>query len=365
MKINLSAEIIEDLYKKHCFNNIANELLSNYFLTQNDNENSYAKQCSKLKPSLYKSYVINNILKDATDYSLSNEDIDQLKNKYLESFEVLANKTYEQDPYFLNIKPKPNKYKDFILDYNYFQKGEILNVDELSFKQDNISEINKIGYFSNTFNYLVLLENDEVWMSITPFEINTMRNSIENAYGNVLVCGLGLGYYPYMISFNSNVKNIYIVEFEKQIIDIFSYSIYPLINKQFEIIKGDCFELFDKLIKEKNINYVFFDIYHDEHDGLESYLLGKKIRKKYPEVHFEFWIEKSMKAYIKKILITVIYETYINYISDENEDNIETVLLSKIKEIYKDLTIDSKEKLYSLFSEDNIDKLIDLIVSSI
>ena len=37
-------------------------------------------------------------------------------------------------------------------------------------------------------------------MTITPDEIETMKEAVDQAFGNVLTFGLGLGYYAYMVS---------------------------------------------------------------------------------------------------------------------------------------------------------------------
>ena len=58
-------------------------------------------------------------------------------------------------------------------------------------------------------------------MSITPNEIETMEEAVKAATGKVIVYGLGLGYYPYMISLKDEVKEIVIVENDIKIINLF------------------------------------------------------------------------------------------------------------------------------------------------
>ena len=57
-----------------------------------------------------------------------------------------------------------------------------------------------------------LLENDRIWMTITPNEIETMKEPVDGAFGNVLTYGLGLGYYAYMVSEKENVETVTIVD---------------------------------------------------------------------------------------------------------------------------------------------------------
>ena len=86
----------------------------------------------------------------------------------------------------------------------------MLPYDDIDIK-DNFIEVSKIGYFNKSFKYLVVNKNDVTWMSTDPNEINTMKDAINNAKGNVLVFGLGLGYYAYMISLKKEVKKITII----------------------------------------------------------------------------------------------------------------------------------------------------------
>lgn len=57
-----------------------------------------------------------------------------------------------------------------------------------------------------------VLENERIWMTITPNEIETMKEAVDKAFGNVLTFGLGLGYYAYMVSEKVNVESITVVE---------------------------------------------------------------------------------------------------------------------------------------------------------
>lgn len=65
-------------------------------------------------------------------------------------------------------------------------------------KEDYYSEINHLGFFSQSFDYLELVDKERIWMSITPYEIETMKSSIAKAKGKVVTFGLGLGYFAYM-----------------------------------------------------------------------------------------------------------------------------------------------------------------------
>ena len=63
-----------------------------------------------------------------------------------------------------------------------------------------------------------ILENDRIWMTVTPNEIETMKEPVDQAFGNVLTFGFGLGYYAYMISEKEEVTSITVVEINGDVI---------------------------------------------------------------------------------------------------------------------------------------------------
>ena len=78
----------------------------------------------------------------------------------------------------------------------------------ISFKTKEGRQIPQIGFFETEFKFPALLENDRIWMTITPNEIETMKEPVDGAFGNVLTFGLGLGYYAYMVSEKENVESV-------------------------------------------------------------------------------------------------------------------------------------------------------------
>ena len=60
----------------------------------------------------------------------------------------------------------------------------------------------------------------------------------------------------------------------------------------------DAFEFLEKELKTYPFDYLFADLWHDVSDGTEMYLKIKEYEKLYPNIEFEYWIEKSIKAYL-------------------------------------------------------------------
>ena len=79
-------------------------------------------------------------------------------------------------------------------------------------------------------------------MTITPNEIETMKEPVDEAFGHVLTFGLGLGYYAYMVSEKENVESITIVETNEDVIDLFNKYILPQFKNahKIKIIQSRC-----------------------------------------------------------------------------------------------------------------------------
>jgi len=94
-------------------------------------------------------------------------------------------------------------------------------------------------------------------MSDTPMEVNTNYRINHSAYGKILIAGLGIGMVLMKIQDNPNVKEITIIEREKEIIDLVASQL-PLNNKV-RIINSDIF----LWRPEKGTKYdvIYFDIW--------------------------------------------------------------------------------------------------------
>lgn len=90
-------------------------------------------------------------------------------------------------------------------------------------------QIPQIGFFDTEFMFPALLENDRIWMTITPNEIETMKEPVDGAFGHVLTFGLGLGYYACMVSEKENVESVTVVDMNEDVIRLFKkYNKVPI-----------------------------------------------------------------------------------------------------------------------------------------
>ncbi len=285
-------------------------------------------------------------------------DIDSYENELLikhnaNVFTTLNIQQYIKNPYYLSIKPTQSKNLNIALTYNYYQPFELFAYDDI-YIDSNYQESMRLGYFKEKFPYLVLLEKNKVWMSITPHEINTMQKSIDEAFGDVLVYGLGLGYYPFMCSLKKDVNKIVIIEKDKHVIDIFKNNILPFFKfkEKIIIIQEDAFK-FAK--KQEKFNYAFVDLWHDASDGLIPYI--KLLKEEVSSCKYFYWIEDSIISLVRKCLITLIEETFYNNYQSKINNDIDLVI-SKMNDLLKDLIIKKEDELYKILERDFLKKLL-------
>ena len=108
----------------------------------------------------------------------------------------------------------------------------------------NLREVPQIGFFRERFAYPAVEQDGREWMAVKPSEIETMREPIEEAAGRVVTCGLGLGYFAYMVSEKPDVTSVDIVERSEEAIALFEEHILPQFHNKgkIRIIRRDAFE---------------------------------------------------------------------------------------------------------------------------
>ena len=94
---------------------------------------------------------------------------------------------YKANPYYLNIKAGQTKMGGWSLAYGEFEPYQgFIYRDIAADPEDAFHESNFLGFFKETFRYLAVSQNDVVWMSITPHEIETMKEAVSLAKGKVV-----------------------------------------------------------------------------------------------------------------------------------------------------------------------------------
>lgn len=355
-------ELLNKLIETKNDNIFVNSLYNTYFdyLTYLDND-----EISSFNES--KDIFLNSLELDLNDeYTLT-----KLNDYEVSNIKELDIKDYINDRYYLDIKPKEVKIKmkdnSYHLYYKYYKPFNYFLYDEIKVKDKDYKEINSLGYFNTPFKYLVLDKNDETWMSIIPHEINTMKEDISKIKGNIVVCGLGLGYFIYLASLKEDINKIIVIEKDIEIINIFNKYLLPLFNNKSKdkiiILNDDAFSFNEtKLVNNKYIanniliDYCYIDIYHNPLDALSSYIRFIRNESKNSNITYLYWIEDSIICYIRRIIISIFEEALSSYDDKDYVDN-DDYLNNFINKLYfylKSLTYTSFNDVISLLSKESI-----------
>lgn len=333
--INMS---IADLFLDY-FENHKNDINLNTFSSFEDFED---------KKAFYYS------LMDVMQINLENEENRIIGGKYiLPGIRCLDNTIYEENPYFKRMQLNDQKFKNLELKFLSYLPFEGFPFDDIKVEENNLfNEITQVGFFKKTYTFLALLENNEIWMSVNPNEIETMREPINNAKGNIVVFGLGLGYFAYMCSLKDEVKHITIVENNQNIIDLFKLKLLPLFEQKekIEIIKKDAFKYL-KSIENNDFTYGFVDLWHNPNDGIAAYLTFKAEESRLSNIYFDYWLEEGLLSLLRRCLITLIDEE----IADSTDENY------KVQQCETDKIINKSHfllKNYEINNFDDIKKLL-------
>lgn len=209
------------------------------------------------------------------------------------SFKLLDIDKYQNNLYYKNIKLDSIKGRNWQITIQSYKPYEAFVYNDL--KKIDKRIIPSIGFFDREYKYSCVMQNNREWMLITPNEIETMEKPINNAFGNVLTYGLGLGYYAYMVSLRENVTSITIVENDPEVIELFVQYILPQFKYK-DKIKIICEDAYDYAKRKIKYDYVFVDIWHDPSDGVDAYLKFKSLERK--DVIYSYWIEDTIKYYL-------------------------------------------------------------------
>lgn len=310
MKINktLKPQIDELIQVKQINMNIADMLLSVFPYEDIVTKNYINNQIKEGKTE--KEAVFNALLEY---FGIDNEDEESIEiaTKYiLNNLKVSSPRDYLDNPYVKAVNPKEFKAKGYELSYLKYAPYQVFADDEIIISDYPYEEYYQLGFFKEEFKYLALLKNNEIWMSVNPNEINTMRPFINEAKGKALVLGLGMGYIAYMMAIKDDVKSVTVIEKDINIINLFKEHIAPLLKtNKIKVIHDDAMRFAEN---NKGFDYIFADLWHNPEDGIPMYLELENIAKK-NKLKINYWLEPSLKAMRRRCLITILEEYFMGY----------------------------------------------------
>lgn len=313
----------------------------------------------------YDEEKVNILLGLASYLGITWHEIEELASFVLFMYEQTtgySTKDIEENEYFKNIKV-PHKTKDkFSLSYEKHIRGDLFSDKEPG--EAEYLYIPSCGYYKDDLKYPIITENRNVWMSITPNEINTMEEHIDLVSGNVLTLGLGLGYYQYMIHLKENVKKVIVIEREQAVIDLFKENILPQFKypEKIEIIQEDAFKYLEKLNGDE-YDYCFCDIWKDCLEAIPLYLKLKKIENKFSEmekaIKFSYWIENSILMQIKLLIPGILQEELYGNTNKEIKNVLSNITeIDEIKKVLKNEKITYPDNVRKLFTYDYLKQIL-------
>ena len=237
----------------------------------------------------YRSWKLNYYSPGILDH---NQATDFLNNSFLLDVAELNKK-----PYLSTVKvDKEYKKGDVVLTLAQAHCGEIMQypLKEENTKPDKPLKTIAVVILDDDFKYPTLSYQDENWMTITPSEIITMQDDIQDMHGDICVFGLGLGYFAFMAGIKDNVSSITIIDNNQDIIDLFNEHLLPQFpcKEKITIINSDAFE-YMKSIKDDTYDCIYVDIWHDPRD-VESYVKSRKLLSHLTTPLVRYWIEWRM-----------------------------------------------------------------------
>lgn len=299
--------------------------------------------------------------KNEQDYFDKFKKIEKINSNVLHSSKMdkmtrLNPKDFLSNDYYQTvgqIKARKNDWNFMTLDYAPYE-GFVS--DEIEVDNAYYSEHTPISYFGERFPYLAVLQDDIVWMSVTPHEINTMKKPIEEARGDVLVLGLGLGYYVFNILKKKEVTSVTVIENDRNVISLFNEHLIQKFSnlEKLKIIYGDAIEFVKN--SPQQFYYVFADIWHNVGDGEMLYLKIKNKEKYHPEAKFSYWIETSILAMLRRQTL-LVFEELLNgtdeslYLKAKNDSD---RIINRIYFYLKDKEIKTFNDLHSLISDESL-----------
>ncbi len=333
-----------------------NEYLTNYSTSVSKKDITNSLQNGIALKEAFFDHVFSNMQIDTNDKNI----IRLIRESKINEIKLLNKSEYENNPYYQLIKNIEIVNDDWILNSQYYEAYEGFVYDEIILNQENYKEYTPLGCFNEKFYYPSIIQKDLIWMSIIPHEINTMNEPINNARGNVLVIGLGLGYFSYMVSNKKCVKSVTIVEKDEKVINIFNkYLLDKFENKKkIKIIHDDAF------IYLKNCphyDYVFIDIYHNVGDGFSLYLKLKKYEKLNYADKYDYWIETSLIAMLRRYVLTLYEEKTIYHYTENDYKSARNENDKIINALYfhlKDYQFNSYQEFHDFLSEENLKLLV-------
>jgi hypothetical protein len=230
---------------------------------------------------------------------------------FLPGIHAIDPKQYLNNPYVKTVKPAHRSLGKWALAYERYQPYQGFPFkDVIVLPEKGFQEITPIGFSHQSFEFLTIQEQQTTWMSLTPFEIETMQPVIDQVHGHVLTFGLGLGYFAFMAALKPSVKKVTIIERDTHVISLFRTHLLPQFPYPEKIViqPMDAIRDLTLIAKQDTYDHLFVDIYHDAVDGLQAYLAIKPQENIFHQTTVHYWLETSILALLRRYVLIYLEE---------------------------------------------------------
>lgn len=258
---------------------------------------------------------------------------------------IYSAKELSENPYFKKIRTARVEEGKFRFEMTQMLPGELFFDREPV--PDGYGRINCVGMFDGSLSYPAFYEKDRCWMSITPNEIVTMKDSLQKASGKVLTLGLGLGYYAYMAHLKEDVESVTVVEREADVIRLFEEALLPQFDypEKIHILRADAFDYL-KRISDGDFDYCFADIWQNPLEGMDDYLQTKRLGNRFSHMACDYWIEES---FIGCLELSAAIALQFACLGEDDSPMHGRPGYTAVKELLQDVEISSAEDVRRLF----------------
>lgn len=148
-------------------------------------------------------------------------------------------------------------------------------------------------------NVPVLFIDNELWMSLTPMEVESHFMPIQLAKGHVGVGGLGLGYYTQRILEKEEVESVTVFELDQNVIDFYRENFGE--HEKLTIKKQDV-----RSLKDEHFDFFYNDIYPTQMDDRAIEDMARLTQNNtFGHYHFwtfeEFFLEMMHAGYAEEL----------------------------------------------------------------
>lgn len=252
----------------------------------------------------------------------------------------LSKEEIMDNPYLKNIQiPNVSINNIHLANRRIIKPGIVTCDDEAKRDLSSMRQINSYFVCNKALRFPALVEGESntCWMSVEPYEINSFKKIIEQATGDVLLIGCGLGYAAYMISLKEDVTSVTVVDNNQDVLDIFSTYILPQFENKDKIhtLKSDDL-LYLSNCDLTNYNYINVDIWYDTIDMIYTYFRCLVIEKANPAVKFSYWLEEELKNEIQQSILSAICDFPIQgFLSTRiGQDIVRNTAINNYEDVY-------------------------------